>query len=310
MRARLFQLAGVVIDQVYRIEAVPAPGQEAVVNGFELHLGGGFNAMMAARKAGMDVVYAGPLGIGVFAEMVAKELDRQGFKIMSGKRVDLDQGCSTVLVDSTGERSFISHEGAEGVMYLDQLAALPITAADWILLSGYSLSYPVAATALKSWLAYGDIRGSLVFDSSPMVDRILPELISLALENALWVCANQDEARYLTNTDDPQQAAEQLAEGRPPNGGAIVRLGADGCHLVRHDGLHHCPGYPVEAVDTNGAGDTHTGYFIARVADYDDSARAARMANLAAALSTTQFGPATARHLAEIEDLFRDWDMA
>ncbi|HEX9518227.1 MAG TPA: PfkB family carbohydrate kinase, partial [Streptosporangiaceae bacterium] len=47
-------------------------------------------------------------------------------------------------------------------------------------------------------------------------------------------------------------------------------------------------------VDTNGAGDTHSGAFIAALAAGAAEIAAARSANAAAALSVTRRGPATA----------------
>jgi sugar/nucleoside kinase (ribokinase family) len=85
-----------------------------------------------------------------------------------------------------------------------------------------------------------------------------------------------------------------------PRAGVLVRTGAAGCLVARTgagaDGLPpvHVPGFPVTVVDTNGAGDTHTGTFIAALAGGADALDAARTANAAAALSVTRRGPATA----------------
>jgi sugar/nucleoside kinase (ribokinase family) len=53
-------------------------------------------------------------------------------------------------------------------------------------------------------------------------------------------------------------------------------------------------------LDSNGAGDTHTGAFIAALATGADDVAAARTANAAAALSVTRRGPATAPTAAEL----------
>jgi sugar/nucleoside kinase (ribokinase family) len=76
--ARLIQLAGVIVDLVYRVEQVPAPGTEAIVHGAMLTAGGGFNAMVAARRMGMAVDYGGTLGSGPLADLVATALAAQG----------------------------------------------------------------------------------------------------------------------------------------------------------------------------------------------------------------------------------------
>jgi sugar/nucleoside kinase (ribokinase family) len=60
------------------------------------------------------------------------------------------------------------------------------------------------------------------------------------------------------------------------------------------------PGFLVDVLDTNGAGDTHTGTFIAALAGGADELSAARAANAAAALSVTRRGPATAPTAAEL----------
>jgi sugar/nucleoside kinase (ribokinase family) len=84
-------------------------------------------------------------------------------------------------------------------------------------------------------------------------------------------------------------------------GGVIVRTGPDGCLLAcRGAEPVHIPGFPVAATDTSGAGDTHTGTFIAALAAGADPAQAARTANAAAALSVTQPGPATAPTAADL----------
>jgi sugar/nucleoside kinase (ribokinase family) len=54
------------------------------------------------------------------------------------------------------------------------------------------------------------------------------------------------------------------------------------------------PGFAVDVVDTNGAGDAHSGAFIAALAAGAADTAAARRANAAAALSVTRRGPAMA----------------
>jgi sugar/nucleoside kinase (ribokinase family) len=59
----------------------------------------------------------------------------------------------------------------------------------------------------------------------------------------------------------------------------------------------------VEAVDTNGAGDTHCGVFAAELLLGNNLETAALRANAAAAISVTRYGPATAPTWAEVNDL-------
>jgi sugar/nucleoside kinase (ribokinase family) len=98
------------------------------------------------------------------------------------------------------------------------------------------------------------------------------------------------------------QAVSPAAEpGAAARGGVIVRTGPGGCLLSYGGGEPvSVPGFEVRAVDTNGAGDAHTGAFLAALARGADPLAAARLANAAAALSVTRAGPATAPTAAEL----------
>jgi sugar/nucleoside kinase (ribokinase family) len=99
--------------------------------------------------------------------------------------------------------------------------------------------------------------------------------------------------------DRPGPAGGPGSAGRPR--GVLVRMGRDGC-LLGQQGARpvRLPGFPVDAVDTSGAGDTHTGTFIAALAQGRGAADAARAGNAAAALSVTRRGPATAPTATEL----------
>jgi len=293
---RLVQLSGVIMDHVYRVQSVPAPGEEAVVHSAALTPGGGFNAMVAARRMGMDVAYGGSLGAGAFADKIAQALAAEGITPMRPRLAGLDQGCCTVLIDDAGERSFIASEGADGMISDTDLAALSLRDDDWLLLSGYALLYRDSRDALTSWLFANPAR--LVFDPCPQVAAIAPRALDAALNAAHWISANRAEAETLTGHTDPAIAAKALS-ARP--GGAVVRDGDHGAWLaLPGQPSTHIPPLPVQAVDTNGAGDTHVGAFIASLAAGHPPMQAGRLANIAAALSITKEGPATAPTLAEV----------
>jgi sugar/nucleoside kinase (ribokinase family) len=299
MTARLIQLSGMIVDLVYRVEQVPAPGTEAIVHGATLTAGGGFNAMVAARRMGMAVDYGGTLGTGPLADLVAMALAAEGIGLIRPRLAGLDQGCCTVLVDARGERTFIASSGADGVVTDADMASIRPGPDDTVLLSGYALGYPGSRDALTRWLRQRRPGLRLVFDPSPLVASIPTPAREAALAAAAWVTANAAEAETLTGRRDPAAAAGLLAQGRV--GGALVRVGAAGCHLATPDGgVIHLPGYPVRTIDTNGAGDAHAGAFIAMLAAGRAPQEAARLANICAALSTTREGPSTAPHLHDV----------
>jgi sugar/nucleoside kinase (ribokinase family) len=71
---------------------------------------------------------------------------------------------------------------------------------------------------------------------------------------------------------------------------------------VRVDGTTtYVPGFPQTPVDTNGAGDAHTGVLCAERALGTPWLEAARRANAAGAIKVTRRGPATAPTRAEVD---------
>ncbi|MEM9048323.1 MAG: PfkB family carbohydrate kinase [Pseudomonadota bacterium] len=303
--SRLLQLSGAVVDLVYRVEALPDPGGEAPASAFAALPGGGFNAMVAARRAGLAVSYGGGLGSGPFAALVRNGLETEGIPPLRPADPDADQGSCVVLVDPSGERSFVSWPGAENHADPGELARLP--AAAWTLLSGYALCGRDRA-ALARYAADLPRSTRLVFDPAPMVAEIPPAVLYPVLARTDWISANLAEARTITRAEEPGAAARSLLRLCAHAEGAVLRAGALGCWLAqgrgagREPAVIHIPAFAVQPIDTNGAGDTHIGAFIAALAGGATAPEAARFANAAAALSTTRQGPATAPDLSQIRE--------
>jgi sugar/nucleoside kinase (ribokinase family) len=114
---------------------------------------------------------------------------------------------------------------------------------------------------------------------------------------------NRREAAIFGGSQDLERVAARALARLAPRALVIVRDGADGCIVAgTQTGLTIRIRAPrVRSLDSTGAGDTHTGVFIAALAAGRDPLAAARRANAAAALSVTRRGPATAPTSAELD---------
>ena len=83
---------------------------------------------------------------------------------------------------------------------------------------------------------------------------------------------------------------------------AIVRDGPEGCGIHVAGETTYVPGYPQKPVDTNGAGDTHTGALLAEVAAGTPWVEGCRRANAAAAIKVTRRGPESAPTADEVDE--------
>ena len=87
---------------------------------------------------------------------------------------------------------------------------------------------------------------------------------------------------------EPWQALEALA-GKADNWLAVT-LGPRGVLFMEHGGIAHLPAFPVEVVDTLGAGDVWHGAFALALAEGQGERGAVRFASAVAAIKCTRFG--------------------
>jgi ribokinase len=273
---RLIHLGNVVVDLVLTVGALPERGGDVLASSTMRATGGGFNVMAAASRLGLATSYGGVLGTGAFGDQAREDLRREGIDFPQPQYPELDTGFVVALVDAGGERTFVTSPGAEAT-----LTALPeTTAEDFVYVSGYSLLHELNRATLVQHLPY--LPGTVFFDPGPLVSQIPRDALRAALTRADWLSCNTREAAAL----DDQQT--------PPH--VLVRRGPDGCILDNQS----VGGFKVEAVDLNGAGDTHSGAFLAALGAGHDPLEAARRANAAAALAVTRRGPATGPSRAEL----------
>jgi sugar/nucleoside kinase (ribokinase family) len=296
-RRGLLQVSGVVVDILQKVERLPRPGEEIRAEAALVAAGGGFNALAAAKRAGADAAYGGALGVGPFAEIARAALAAEDIPILQSRALACDQGFCVVLVESGGERAYVYNAGAERGATAADLALLPAAEFAFALLGGYASPEPPERDIFAEWLDGLPRSVKLMFDPTPLALGLDRSRFGPALARADWVSANRREAEALTGQADPAGAADALARGRA---GAVVREGERGCWLaVEGAPARRVRGFPVEAVDTTGAGDAHIGAFIAALLAGRAPEEAARFANAAAALSVTRLGAATAPRLAE-----------
>jgi sugar/nucleoside kinase (ribokinase family) len=297
---RLLHLGNVVVDVVLHVPALPEPGGDVFATGVQTAAGGGFNVMAAAARQGLAVAYGGVIGTGPFAALALTACAADGVEVLQPAKPGLDTGFVITVVDATGERTFLTSRGAEATLTPADLDPVRPAPGDAVYLSGYGLAHPSNAAALLGWLGRLADDHVVAVDPGPLAGALPDGVLRPVLDRADWVTCNARESALLTGLADPGEALRVLA-GRLPRAGILVRMGRDGCLLsLRGSPPEHVPGFAVEAVDTNGAGDTHTGVFLAALASGAGPAEAAQRANAAAALSVTRVGPATGPTSAEL----------
>jgi sugar/nucleoside kinase (ribokinase family) len=304
---RLVLAGEALVDVVLRVPGLPPRGGDLLATSSQVAVGGGFNVMAAAARQGLPVLYAGGHGTGPWGDLVRAALATEGIGLLRPADPSRDTGFDVALVESDAERTFVTSLGAESISEPGSWDAVPAGPGDAVYVSGYGLVPAGSGAALGAWAAALRPGVLLFMDPGPLAAQIPEPVLGPVLARCDWLSCNAREAALLGGGADPERAAGRLL-ARTARASIIVRSGPDGCFLAPrpHDergrpSAEHLPAPAVSAVDTTGAGDAHSGVFLAALADGLSPADAARRANAAAALAVTRPGPATCPTRAELD---------
>ena len=275
------------------------------------HVGGGFNALVAARRMGAEAVSLSPIGTGPHASLITDALAREGI-VDAGPRVEgVDNGFCVALIDSRAERTFISTKGAETMTPTSAWADFVrmMNPGDVLYIDGYLMDHPANREAAEAALRVLPEGVHVVLDVSPVIgipDGLPPtSLISMSTSEAASLWRHADRKAINVRSWLPDEDAS-IAMATLLRRDVVVRAGKDGAYFTRYaDSAEltstHVPPLSVEVIDTNGAGDAHTGVLAACLAEGMSMERGLLLANCAGALASTAVGPATCPPRAQIE---------
>ena len=366
---RVVLMGQILVDLAVRGEALPAPGGDVWANDEGMHVGGGFNALVAARRMGAQAVSLSPIGHGPYSLLIQQALQRAEITD-AGPHIDgIDNGFCIAFTDQSGERTFISTRGAETRAPANAWADFTATMrpGDVLYIDGYLMDHPANRQAAQGALEALPEGVQVILDVSPVIGipqglpardvivsmnhREAQQIINQSAERGLGQaqelsrgqsqghCQEQDgeQSQWCGQKQGQGQWCGQAREaglvasllGRP----VVVRAGAEGAYFARPAAVPaevsaaasvkgtaaapaavttaasantgadvtYIPTPRVAAIDTNGAGDAHSGVLAAALAQAIPLERALLLANCAGALSTTLVGPAVCPAREQIE---------
>ncbi|MGO0576819.1 PfkB family carbohydrate kinase [Ornithinimicrobium panacihumi] len=300
MSGRVIHTGQALVDVVLEVPGLPVRGGNVNASSYRRYAGGAVSILLAAARTGAEALHAGAHGDGPNGELIRRALADEGVVVTAPPVEGQDTGICVVLVEPSAERTFVTTYGAERQISVGSLQTSAPRAGDLVCVTGYSL-YPPTRDPLLAWLEGLEEGVDVVLDPGAALADMPTDLAGriLALTD-VWT-SNAQEARELTGVEDVEASCAAVVERLPEDAVVIVRDGPEGC-FVRVDGsTTYVPGFPRTPVDTNGAGDAHTGVLCAERALDTPWLEAARRANAAGAIKVTRRGPATAPTRAEVD---------
>lgn len=287
-RPNIAVVGSVNLDLVTEAERLPAPGETVLGSDVLYRSGGkGANQAVAALRFGAEVALVACIGDDTFGDTLSHELATAGLDLEAVRRdPSRPSGIAVITVDKAGQNTIAVAPGANTSLTPAVLgtAARTITGADAVVMQleiPLETAIAAAETARRSGVP-------LVVNASPLPDVIPEELLDF-LGRCDVVIVNETEMERLHpgGSTWADRARGVIARGA---GAVVVTLGADGAIAVTAQDVVHREGFPVDVVDTTGAGDSFCGAMAVEIARGTSLAEAVTIACAAGALATTTVG--------------------
>ena len=282
----------------------PELGKEVLVEDLDLTLGSS-SAICAVglAKLGDSVTFAATVGADAYGDFCTAALERAGIDVsLVRHRSDLKTGI-TVSITSSSDRALVTYPGAIGCLSAADLPDTAFAGFRHFHVSSYFLQDALRpglgklfATARKAGLTTSLDTG---YDPS---EKWSGDLIGVLTEVDVFL-PNEIEIREITGCQDVREGLAKLENGHML---VVGKLGGEGCLTHYRGEWIRVPAFPIEVVDTTGAGDSFNAGFLHTWLRGDPMKDCLVFASACGALSTRGLGgTATQATEAEAEAYFR-----
>jgi fructokinase len=277
------------------------------------------NVACALSRLGTPAAYLGCIGQDSDGDALAAVLSTLGVNLEGLQRHPLAP-TRIVYVTRTleGDRHFAGFGSTDTTAFADaqlQASALPqslFEKAQFLVLGTLALAYPHSREAIYraielsqtySLFRLVDLNWRPVFwpnpaEATPFIDRVLAQ--------ADFIKLAQEEAELFFDSSDPQVVANRY----PHIQGVFVTAGEQGCHYWLGGIAGYAPAFPVNVVDTTGAGDSFTAGLLHQLCQQPDLSNPQTVkdivcyASAVGALTTIQAGAIAAQPTAAQVETF------
>jgi sugar/nucleoside kinase (ribokinase family) len=283
-------------------DAFPRPGKEILVNDAVMTLGSA-SAICAVGLArlGNEVAFTGKVGCDSWGDFCLNALAAEGIDVSRIRRDGAVKTGLTVSVTNAKDRALVTYMGAIGQLSAAEIDPESFAGFRHLHVSSYYLQNGLRV-GLAGLFDAAQERG-LTTSLDPGYDprEEWNGGIRDALRHTDVFFPNELELSGITDCADPATALRALAPSCPL---IVAKLGAEGCLAMGSGELVSIPAFPVEPVDTTGAGDSFNAGFLHAWLRGATLREALRFASACGALSTLGAGGTTSQPAAQLVEQF------
>ncbi|MCR5452364.1 MAG: carbohydrate kinase family protein [Lachnospiraceae bacterium] len=270
-----------------------------------LSLGGeALNESMAAAKLSLKTGLVCAVGEDAAGDMIIAGVKKAGVDpelIIHLK--DYSTPVSTIFVHEDGTRKSITNRSHKYNFHPEKYTSLYMDARALVLGSLFRAPFD-DPTIIRMVLEAVKKSDAIVF-----ADTKLPNFRVLSLEDIAdslplidYLTPNEDEARYFSGKEDPEEMADVFLDMGIKN--IIIKLGSKGCLFKNNNETIRLRAYKTDAVDATGAGDNFLAGFVSEILRGKPHKEALCFANACGAICTTKIGAGSAL---ENRDQVKKW---
>jgi sugar/nucleoside kinase (ribokinase family) len=251
----------------------------------ELKSGGSAaNTMIGIARCGGTGFYTGKVARDPNGEFYRLDLIKAGihFDIHPEPETSGATGTCIVMTTPDAERTMYTHLGVSVMLSERDIDVERIACSRYVYVEGYLWDAPDPRKACIKTLQEArrlGTKAAFTFSDPFLVNRYRADLHGVVRELCDVVFMNEEEAKAFTEIPDLQRSLEYLSSLKPE---FYVTAGKDGAYVIKEGHIFSIPGFPVEAIDTNGAGDNFAAGVLFGLSHGYSSQASARLGNYVA----------------------------
>ncbi len=245
-----------------------------------------------AARLGLRVAFRGVAGNDPFGDFMVEGMKARGIDMSRVWRVDSPRTGITVSLSEPTDRAMLTYAGTIALLRAEDVADDDLRAARHVHVTTVFLQTGLLSGTADLMRRAREQGCTTSLDTGWDPEERWNGHLQRALQETDVLLPNEVEAPCIAGAETPEAAMEILAERIPM---VVVKLGARGAIAAAGPTRAACPAYPVQPLDTTGAGDSFDAGFIYGYLNEWSLDRSLRLGCACGALSTRAAGGTTSQ---------------
>ena len=249
------------------------------------------NTMSALTQFGGKAFYACKVANDETGDFFLEQLGDHNIDTSVNEREEGTSGQCLIMVSPDAERTMNTFLGVSETLSINEIDFEAVKQSNFIYIEGYLVTSPSAKSAivdLKEFANKNEIKTAFTFSDPSMLEYFKDSVNEVLGDGVDLLFCNEQELKLWAGNEDFNEACKTMES--IANQFAVTR-GPKGAMLFDGETYISIAGNPVQAIDTNGAGDMFAGAFLYAISQGENFETAGKLASLASSEVVTVFGP-------------------